>query len=238
MAKPEVKATARRLRMEERLSVKEIATRLKVSQSSVSYWTRDIPLSHEERYEKMSLNGSKSWDSRPRKQLPQPSTPFRHLVNLELLTNAQKAKASEAACTLRLNLLGATIYTSPFDGDKVDALIDVQGRLLRVQVKTVRYPPHNMNPFVPFVCSSGRNKLRRYEKGEMDVLVAYDLQHDTCYVWLAEELTALKGQVALSEASKEGWHKIFGSKAEESRHSTVAGNEAGSSPVGAASLGQ
>jgi transcriptional regulator with XRE-family HTH domain len=48
--KKEEKKEARRLRIEEGLSLKEIAEKLNVSRTSISYWVRDIPLTEEQRF--------------------------------------------------------------------------------------------------------------------------------------------------------------------------------------------
>jgi transposase len=46
--KPEARQEARRLRMADGLSIRDIATRLGVSKSSVSLWVRDVALTAEQ----------------------------------------------------------------------------------------------------------------------------------------------------------------------------------------------
>ena len=203
-AKIAEKDEAIRLRIEERLSLPEISSRLGVSKSSVSNWVRPYPLTRDERRERQSMNGKASAGIRRAKAVKKESA--LHKLNRDSISCHSKAKVAEAAVLLRMTLLGYSIYGSPFDGDKLDWVVDVGERLVKIQVKWAREGKFGA-PFIRLCCSSGRRKVRPYQKGEFDFIVAYDLYTDTCYVWSWDEVKGMATK-SCEDSAAENWKKF------------------------------
>jgi len=124
-------------------------------------------------------------------------------------TRHQKAKIAEAAVLLRVVVFGMTAYRSVFDGDKVDWFVETpQGRTWKVQVKWVRESRHGL-PGVSLRCHEGNRDLRRYQEGEFDFIVGYDLYTDVSYVWSFEEAEHLRNSVTVCAEAAERWDKLL-----------------------------
>lgn len=121
-----------------------------------------------------------------------------------------KGKVAEAAALFRLTLLGVEVFGSPFDGDAVDWVVRTrQNRLLQIQVRLAQTGQHGL-PYVKLCHSHGRHEQQRYKPGDFDILIAYDLFTDTCYVWTWEDLQHLKTMVTVSPEAAERWDKVDG----------------------------
>jgi hypothetical protein len=108
MTKPALHAEAVRLRLEERLSLREIHLALGLPKSTLSVWLRDVPL----RPEEMAYRNRRR-PGPPRKVRGEESTYHRAIAG-QKLTSDQKGRIAEAAVYLRLMLRGFTVYQSPF----------------------------------------------------------------------------------------------------------------------------
>ena len=127
------------------------------------------------------------------------------------LTRHQKAKIAEAAVLLRLVLHRMTPYGSWFDGDKADWLVQTEsGKIVTVQVKWAGQTNSSGFglPSVRLKCTTGHGRQRRYEAGEFDFIVGYDLFTDTCYVWSWDEVSHLKAAVTITPEAAERWDKM------------------------------
>jgi transposase-like protein len=195
------------LRVQERLSLNEIASRTGASKGSLSGWLRQFPLTAEERAAKSA--GARRY-VQPKKSLGQRSR-LCALVGDRDYSRHQKAKIAEAAVLLRLVLFGMTPYGSVFDGDKADWFVETpKGRALKIQVKwAMRKAPHGL-PVVSLLCRDGHAGYRRYREGDFDAIVGYLLHTDTCYVWSFEELVDNKTCVTVRHEAEERWDKLLG----------------------------
>ena len=206
LAKPELKAEAIRLRLEERLSLREIETSTGAARSSLSIGLRPYPLTEEEKIIKSKL--AKRYVT-PRKSHGEESKHNRAVVWKNLKPN-HKGRIAEAAVLFRLVLHGFTPYSSSFDGDKIDWMVQVPetGKILKVQVRCVRTANRHGLPVVSLTCMEGHNRRRRYEEGEFDFIVGYYLFNDTAYVFSFDEVRHLKTYATVSEEYAERWDKL------------------------------
>ena len=198
----------RRLRIEDRLSGKEIAAKMGVSRGTLSGWFKDIPLTPDEVREIVVL-AHKGKPTGKKKNRGIESKYQRMVVGKEL-TRQDKAKIAESAILFRLCLMKFIVYGSPFDGDKADWLIessDVAGKTHRIQVKWTRESSEGL-PFISLECME-KGKMRRYKKGEFDFIVGYCLFNDTAYVYSFDELNHLKSTVTVNDDGAEAWSKIL-----------------------------
>jgi len=200
---PELKARCITLRVEKRMSLREIHTVTGAPKGSLSTWLKDHPLTDAERTARRKIPKVPKKDRGVESHL--------HRLALKPLDKVRKAQVAEAAVLLRLSLFGVRAFGSVFDGDKTDWVALVPGRAtpLKVQVKSVRESSHGL-PVVPIRCSAGRSGSRRYAKGEMDFLVGYDLFTDTAYVWSWEDLRGHKAAITICPNAAERWDKLMG----------------------------
>lgn len=198
-----LRAECVRLRVEERLSLREIAERTSVSKGSLSVWLKPFPLTDKEKRMRHRLPRR----DHLRKQLGVKSK-FYEMAAGQELTRLRKAKIAETAVLFRLVLHGFIPYGSPFDGDKTDWLVESpNGKLHKIQVRTTKNGTHGL-PKVSLHCTEGHNKQRRFRNDEFDFIVGYCLFNDIAYVWSFDELAHLRSYVTISEAAAERWDKL------------------------------
>jgi len=193
------------LRIKERLSVKALAKRLSLSASSVSAIVKPFPLTTEEKVSRMEANGRKS-GGLLRQYDRKPESEHHQKFKISSFPKMQKAKIAEAAAIFRLLLIGASIYKSVFDGDKYDLIVEVDGTLLKIQVKSVL--DTKPSPSISLRCSQGRGKFRKYKPEEYDYIIGYDLFSDTAYVWSYAETSDLNSSVTISAQAEDAFHKL------------------------------
>ncbi len=206
IAKPDLKAEAIRLRVKERLSLREIAAITGAAKGSLSVWLRPHQLTDEEK--KTRSKTAKRYVT-PKKSHGEESKHYR-VAAWPKFTNRQRGRIAEAAILFRLVLHGFDVYTSVFDGDKVDCLVRVpeSEKIVKLQVRCVHSPSRHGLPVVRLKCAEGHNKRRRYREGEFDFIVGYYLFNDTAYVFSFDEVTHLKTYATISEKHAERWDKL------------------------------
>ncbi len=198
----ELKKQARRLRVEGRLSYKEITDRTGVPQGTLSAWLRDIPLTTSEIRAKQQAGRrlgpykDRGVESKYSKRIPE-----------SRLTKVQKARLAEAAALFRLLLHGAAVFGSPFDGDVADWVIEVGASLKKVQVKWAQKQRHGL-PLASLQRKRGHRGFQPYQEGDFDFLVVYDYFTDTCYVWSWGEVQS-KTSISIRPDAAEAWDKVF-----------------------------
>ena len=219
-AKTEQRTEAIRLRIEEHLSLGEIEARLGASKASLSVWLRPHPLTAEERAARRVRN-HRGGVIAYRHAAAEPS-PFFLAVRERTLTNKDKGRIAEAAVLFRLALHGFDLYRALFEGDKADFVVALPGVgvgqgeaspadatpvpwLARVQVRWATRAVFG-RPVINLRCANG---ARRYEPGDFDFLVGYDLFTDTAYVYAASEVAHLRAGVSVSDAAAERWDKLL-----------------------------
>jgi len=202
MAKPDLRAECVRLRVEDRLAYREIERKTGASRGSLSLWLRDYSLTAAEKIDRQGHL------KQPRKPRPAPSK-FFLAVRGQDMSRAQKARVAEAAVLFRLALHGFVPFGAAFDGEKTDWLVDTGDRLVRLQVKWVRWQNGLKGlPLVKLVCAEGHNGQRRYKKGELDFMVGYDLVSDTAFVWSWAEIGGRKRTITVTPDAAERWDKL------------------------------
>lgn len=203
---PELKAECIRLRVEERLSLREIHQRTGASKGSLSGWLKEYPLTREERAAKRKANQRGGTPKKPRGE----ESPLHQMMNPQA-SRLQKAKIAEAAVLFRMTVCGFNVFGSPFDGDKADWLVEIPetGRIVKVQVKWAAPRRKTSNCVeMRLRCVEGHNKSRTYRKGDFDFIVGYDLYTDTCYVWSWDEVSQYQQAITVSEEAAENWEKM------------------------------
>ena len=206
LAKPELRAEAIRLRLEERRSLREIEASTGAARSSLSIWLRPHPLTDEEKRARAKL--AKRYVT-PKKSHGEESKHNRAVV-WRNLTPSQKGRIAEMAVLFRLVLHGFDVYSSFFDGDKIDWMVQVPEteKILKLQVRCVNATGHHGLPSVSLTCAEGHNKRRRYREGEFDFIAGYYLYNDTAYVFSFDEVKHIKTYVTVSEKFAERWDKL------------------------------
>lgn len=201
-AKPESKAECIRLRVEKRMSLKEIHDQTGASKGSLSKWLANHPLTDEEIAERRSRPRGPSPIAKDRGV----ESRLHQIVRQRKLASVQVAKVAEAAVLLQLLAQGFNPFGSVFDGDRTDWLVEAGPRIWRIQVKTATQGQQGL-PYVALTYGHGRNR-RRYVEGEFDFLVGYDLFTDTCYVWSWDEVAHLSTAVSVCPEAAERWDKL------------------------------
>src|ERR1044072_2917446 len=143
-AKPDLKAEAIRLRVEERLSLREIAVITGAAKGSLSLWLKPYRLTEEEKQERSKIAKR---DAAPKKDRGEESG-HNKTVGWQSLSNQRKGRIAEAAVLFRLALQGFDVYTSVFDGDKAACLVHVpeKGKIFKLQVRCVHSPSRHALP--------------------------------------------------------------------------------------------
>jgi len=201
-SKPELKAECIRLRVQERLSLREIHERTRASKGSLSGWLKPHPLTENEKAARFQ---GRRWN--PDKKDRGLESPF-HQMAVAGLTRNDKGKIAEAAVLFRAVLHRFVVFGSPFDGDRADWLFDVSGNILKIQVKWAAvYGDHGL-PTVSLTRTAGGRKSLRYAPDDFDFIVGYDLFTDTCYVWSYEETKGHTTSITITPEAAEAWWKI------------------------------
>lgn len=198
--KLELKEECLRLRVEESKSFLDIVALTGVSKGSLSAWLKPYPLPDvlvKERQKAVVRYRT------PKKDRGEESSIHR-VVKHNGLTPLQLSKVAEAAVMLRMLSHGFNVFGSVFDGDRTDWVVEVSstGKVWKVQVKLA-----SRGQGMPLV-SIRDGRHRRYNTGDFDFLVGYDLFTDTAYVWSWAEVSHLKTAVAITDDAEERWDKL------------------------------
>ncbi|MDT4955477.1 MAG: endonuclease [Acidobacteriota bacterium] len=206
IAKPELKSEAIRLRIKGRHSLREIESLTGAARGSLSIWLKPYPLTEEEKRARSKL--AKRYI--PPKKSHGEESKHNRTVAWRNLTPYHKGRIAETAVLFRLALHGFSVYSSLFDGDKADWLVQTPktGKVLKVQIRCVNATGHHGLPNVLLTCAEGHNRRKRYEEGEFDFIVGYYLYNDTAYVFSFDEVRHLKTYVTVSEEYAERWDKL------------------------------
>jgi hypothetical protein len=100
-----------------------------------------------------------------------------------MLTPDQKGTVAELAIAFAASKLGVGVYRPLNDGERYDMILEIRGRLLRVQCKSAaRYADG-----VVIRCFSSRRARsglvrRLYTCAEVDAIAAYCLELDRCFL--------------------------------------------------------
>lgn len=195
-----------RLRVDQELSLKDIASELGIAKSTASLWLRNYPLNEKLVRERKVASGRKSVgrNKKPRGK----KSKYAKMTN-GVLNRADKARIAEAAVLFRVSLHRWEAYHSVFDGEKFDLVVYVpeSDSFVRLQVRWAgKYG--GGSPLIGLKRSNGRSRQKRYEDADFDFLVGYDLYTDTAYVYARKDVNHLSSVVAIKEDNAEAWWKI------------------------------
>lgn len=207
-AKPELKDRCIRLRIDNRMSLRDIVEETGAAQSSVSKWVRPYPLTDDEqklrRKEKEEKYGHYG---RARRVLGDPSKYFK--MTAQPLSSEKKGRIAEAAVLTRFVLHDFETYGGTFGKEKMDLVVRLVGseKLIRIQVRWAATASYGM-PYVHLTKSDGRRRNVRYEKDDFDFIVAYDLHDDVAYVFSQEDTKGNMKTISVRDDVAEDWEKV------------------------------
>lgn len=197
----ELRQRCRELRINERLSIREIAAITGAAKGSLSFWLRDVPLNANEKAQKQK--NRRSW----RKDRGAPSK-FYAAIDARELSRSQKGKIAEAAVLFRLAVHGFNIFGPVFDGDRTDWLVQYGSDTpKRIQVRWAFQAGYG-RPTVKLTCMASANTMRRFRDDEFDAIVGYDFYADVAYVFVPSDITRNSKSVAVAERYAERWDKL------------------------------
>jgi hypothetical protein len=205
LAKPELKAEAIRLRVEERLSYDEILARVPVARGSLSGWLRPYPLTGDETAERRRRNVPAS----PRRDRGEESAISKLVRGLEVSqTNVWKGRVAEAAVLLRVVLHGFEPMRAVFEGDSVDWFVrTAPSRIVRLQVRWAGQHRHGL----PCIELRRKGKSRhKYGANVIDYFVGYNFFTDTAYVFSWDEVKTKSYAITVHPDAAERWDKLRG----------------------------
>ena len=105
-----------------------------------------------------------------------------------MLTSDQKGAIAETAIAHQAIKLGFDVYKPINEGTRFDLIIDVSGRLVRVQCK---WAPRHGDVLTVQCCSSRRTRTghvkRAYTREEIDAFGVYSPAEDRCYLLPIED---------------------------------------------------
>jgi hypothetical protein len=204
-----------KLRIVNRKGAKEIARILSISVGTVRYHLRNLRLTEKE----VRRNYERMRDEAIRKR-----GPFRQSLTKALLqhnpsslaqladrqlTGDDKARIAEAAVLLRLAIKGLACYGSPFDGDRVDWLVQAKNNnVLRVQVRWLRWNKVGCPSLSLCRADYRKGERIRFTNLDFDIIVGYEFQTDSAYVYTFEETAHLVNSVAIGISAREAWSKL------------------------------
>lgn len=197
-----------RLRVDERLSFREIQDRTGVSKSSLSRWLQNHPLTEEELRAK-----HKAGVTKPRvgtRKARGERSKFDEMVGPRTLNRNEKGQIAEAAVLFRLTLNGLHVLAPVFDGGRTDWMVQTPtGALAKIQVKWASTSGLHGLPTLGLTCTEGHNQRKRYVASDFDFLVGYHLYTDIAYVFTWSETEMNQTSITIREDAAERWDKVI-----------------------------
>jgi hypothetical protein len=95
------------------------------------------------------------------------------------LTRKQRGEMAEAAFVAKAAGFGFAVSKPWGESSRYDLIVDVEGRLVRVQVKSA----HRAGEYGGYTFHAHGNTYKPYRASEIDVLVAYVVPEDAWYVF-------------------------------------------------------
>ena len=138
------------------------------------------------------------------------------LFSAHALTGKERGELAEAAFLLKASSLGFGVAKPWGDSDRYDFILDVEGKLWRVQVKSA----HRAGQDGSYSFRLHTHSLEAYSAADIDVLVAYVVVEDAWYVFPVRELGRLRSLKLFSgsrrkrsrfEKWREAWW-VFGAR--------------------------
>jgi hypothetical protein len=123
-----------------------------------------------------------------------------------MLTGIQSGALGESIVTARLLRMGCTVLT-PSTPEPYDIMVTLNGRCVRVQVKSATKPHmHRRQLRYGFLVSCGGGK-RMYPAGSVDIFVLIALDTESCWVIPAEHMDQKSVKIPANKSGK--WAKYL-----------------------------
>lgn len=210
---PALKAEIIRLRVEERMSLKDIWRKTGASLGSLSLWLKPYPMTSEEKSACLVRARQKAIaEGRVGNNVLKPRLPIcsKHQQDVwTRLTTSGRGAISEMQVMCRLMKKEVEVYRPVADGCLFDILaVSPHSGVVKIQVKTVKTNSQGLTS-ISLKRTRGHNIATRYAPGEFDVIVGYDPRTDTAYVFTEDEVSHLKTGVSPRPDAAERWDKII-----------------------------
>ena len=123
-----------------------------------------------------------------------------------MLTGIQSGALGESIVTARLLRMGCTVLT-PSTPEPYDIMVTLNGRCVRVQVKSATKPQmHRRQLRYGFLVSCGGGK-RMYPAGSVDIFVLIALDTESCWVIPAQHMGQKSVKIPANKLGK--WAKYL-----------------------------
>lgn len=179
------KEQAIKLRIEERLSLKEISEKLNISKGTASLWLRDHPLTTEEITNRHTKSSSPKIICNPN-------------------DNIKKGKAAELIFSARCLLNGLVVFSPLSEDSRIDLV--VADTLLRVQVKVFN-KKQQFSVRKVGVNSKTNCKIYRYSANDVDFFGAVDLTTFDVYIVPIQDIVEYSSCMSRSAIEAKGYKK-------------------------------
>jgi len=191
-------------------SLNEIAEAEGVAKSTLSLWFREVPLDQVTKQQIEKAGHLKRKITREKKRTAESLAAVNSITGMiagQDLDRRTKGRVAETATKLRLELHGYEVYQPASDGSRADFVVcKPDGRCLKIQVKCVR-PQKEGRSAIRLTHACGTKSQVRYSSEEVDVFVGFDLQTNSAYVWLWDELREASTKT-ISNDALERWDKL------------------------------
>jgi len=133
------------------------------------------------------------------------------------LSRKQRGEIGEAAFLAKMEAMGFEVSKPWGESSRYDLIVDVGGRLVRVQVKSA----HRAAEYGGYTFHAHGNSYEVYRASEIDVLVAYVVPEDVWYVFPVEVFRIYKSmklfpgskrRMSKFEKYREAWELMKGGK--------------------------
>jgi len=180
----EVKAEAIRLRTQEFLGLKEIATLLQISKSTASIWLEDFPLPADVLEKKRSFKNEKE------------------VLRTKSCPATMLGMASEYIFIAKAMLAGFECFTPVSAGSRIDVVVG--DHLFKCQVKTLASGRGAKKlPVRKIGCNSKTNtKSYVYSSKDVDFMIGVDVDTFDVYVVPIQDIAQYKSLVSINILSK------------------------------------
>lgn len=208
MPKADLKAECVRLRLEERLSLNEIAARTGAAKGTLSYWLQSHPLTEAERAAKMAAADryrAPKKDRGPRSRLAE-------MVDASQLDRASKGRIAEAAVRLRLAIHGFGVFTPSAADAREDLVVrsPATGALAILQVRWTKWNAKVGGlPLVSLMRQDSHSTYVRFTPQDFDFIVGFDFETDTAYVFSEPETASNARSITVRPEAAERWDKVL-----------------------------
>ncbi len=205
MAKAEFRAECVRLRVEDRMSLREISAKTGAPKGTLSYWLKDHPLTDAEKAVRAAR--ANRYHAPRKERLPASGQSM--IIPMSSLSKERRGYLAELMVAARAAAYGMDAF-KPLNGASVAdwVLRNTDGHLCSVQVKWTKRGTSGL-PYLSLQKTIGHNKPVRYAPGDFDFIVGYDYETDTAYVFSEADTNSNSFTITIRPDAAERWDKIL-----------------------------